>query len=418
MHIFDELKERGLVFQTTDEEALRKALAEGNVSFYSGYDPTADSLHLGHLVPILVMKHLQLAGHKPYALVGGATGLIGDPSFKDTERSLQTKDTVEGWVQSIQAQVSRFLDFENGDNKAEMVNNYDWFSDISFIDFLRDVGKYFTVNYMMSKESVKKRIETGISYTEFAYQIMQGYDFFELNRQYDVTLQIGGSDQWGNMTAGTELLRRKADKTGHVITVPLITDATGKKFGKSEGNAVWLNADKTSPYEMYQFWMNVMDADAVRFLKIFTLLPLDEIEEIGKQFEAAPHERLAQKILAREVVTLVHGEEAYKEALNITEQLFAGNIKNLSVKELKQGLRGVPNYQVKTDDNLNIVEVLVAAGVVNSKRQAREDVQNGAIYVNGERIQDLNYTLTDADKLENELTVIRRGKKKYFVLTY
>ncbi|WP_048800646.1 tyrosine--tRNA ligase [Streptococcus constellatus] len=418
MHIFDELKERGLVFQTTDEEALRKALAEGNVSFYSGYDPTADSLHLGHLVPILVMKHLQLAGHKPYALVGGATGLIGDPSFKDTERSLQTKDTVEGWVRSIQAQVSRFLDFENGDNKAEMVNNYDWFSGISFIDFLRDVGKYFTVNYMMSKESVKKRIETGISYTEFAYQIMQGYDFFELNRQYDVTLQIGGSDQWGNMTAGTELLRRKADKTGHVITVPLITDATGKKFGKSEGNAVWLNADKTSPYEMYQFWMNVMDADAVRFLKIFTLLPLDEIEEIRKQFEAAPHERLAQKILAREVVTLVHGEEAYKEALNITEQLFAGNIKNLSVKELKQGLRGVPNYQVKVDDNLNIVEMLVTAGIVNSKRQAREDVQNGAIYVNGERIQNLNYTLTDADKLENELTVIRRGKKKYFVLTY
>lgn len=418
MHIFDELKERGLVFQTTDEEALRKALAEGNVSFYSGYDPTADSLHLGHLVPILVMKHLQLAGHKPYALVGGATGLIGDPSFKDTERSLQTKDTVEGWVRSIQAQVSRFLDFENGDNKAEMVNNYDWFSDISFIDFLRDVGKYFTVNYMMSKESVKKRIETGISYTEFAYQIMQGYDFFELNRQYGVTLQIGGSDQWGNMTAGTELLRRKADKTAHVITVPLITDATGKKFGKSEGNAVWLNADKTSPYEMYQFWMNVMDADAVRFLKIFTLLPLDEIEEIGKQFEAAPHERLAQKILAREVVTLVHGEKAYKEALNITEQLFAGNIKNLSVKELKQGLRGVPNYQVKADDNLNIVELLVTAGVVNSKRQAREDIQNGAIYINGERIQDLDYRLTDADKLENELTVIRRGKKKYFVLTY
>lgn len=418
MHIFDELKERGLVFQTTDEEALRKALAEGNVSFYSGYDPTADSLHLGHLVPILVMKHLQLAGHKPYALVGGATGLIGDPSFKDTERSLQTKDTVEGWVRSIQAQVSRFLDFENGDNKAEMVNNYDWFSNISFIDFLRDVGKYFTVNYMMSKESVKKRIETGISYTEFAYQIMQGYDFFELNRQYGVTLQIGGSDQWGNMTAGTELLRRKADKTAHVITVPLITDATGKKFGKSEGNAVWLNADKTSPYEMYQFWMNVMDADAVRFLKIFTLLPLDEIEEIGKQFEAAPHERLAQKILAREVVTLVHGEKAYKEALNITEQLFAGNIKNLSVKELKQGLRGVPNYQVKADDNLNIVELLVTAGVVNSKRQAREDVQNGAIYINGERIQDLDYRLTDADKLENELTVIRRGKKKYFVLTY
>ncbi|MCY7136602.1 tyrosine--tRNA ligase [Streptococcus gordonii] len=418
MHIFDELKERGLIFQTTDEEALRQELEEGQVSYYTGYDPTADSLHLGHLVAILTSRRLQLAGHKPYALVGGATGLVGDPSFKDAERSLQTKETVEGWVKSIQGQLAGLLDFENGQNKAEMVNNYDWFSDISFIDFLRDVGKYFTVNYMMSKESVKKRIETGISYTEFAYQIMQGYDFFILNQKHNVTLQIGGSDQWGNMTAGTELLRRKADKTGHVITVPLITDASGKKFGKSEGNAVWLNADKTSPYEMYQFWMNVMDDDAVRFLKIFTFLSLDEIEGIRKQFEAAPHERLAQKILAREVVTLVHGEKAYQEALNITEQLFAGNIKNLSVKELKQGLRGVPNYQVQTEDNLNIVDLLVTAGVVNSKRQAREDVQNGAIYVNGDRIQDLDYTLSDADKLENELTVIRRGKKKYFVLTY
>ena len=418
MHIFDELKERGLIFQTTDEEALRHALEEGQVSYYTGYDPTADSLHLGHLVAILTSRRLQLAGHKPYALVGGATGLIGDPSFKDAERSLQTKETVEGWVKSIQGQLAGLLDFENGQNKAEMVNNYDWFSDISFIDFLRDVGKYFTVNYMMSKESVKKRIETGISYTEFAYQIMQGYDFFILNQKHGVTLQIGGSDQWGNMTAGTELLRRKADKTGHVITVPLITDATGKKFGKSEGNAVWLNADKTSPYEMYQFWMNVMDDDAVRFLKIFTFLSLDEIETIRQQFEAAPHERLAQKILAREVVSLVHGEKAYQEALNITEQLFAGNIKNLSVKELKQGLRGVPNYQVKEEDSLNIVDLLVVAGVVNSKRQAREDVQNGAIYLNGDRIQDLDYALSDTDKLENELTVIRRGKKKYFVLTY
>ena len=418
MHIFDELKERGLIFQTTDEEALRHALEEGQVSYYTGYDPTADSLHLGHLVAILTSRRLQLAGHKPYALVGGATGLIGDPSFKDAERSLQTKETVEDWVKSIQGQLSGLLDFENGQNKAEMVNNYDWFSDISFIDFLRDVGKYFTVNYMMSKESVKKRIETGISYTEFAYQIMQGYDFFILNQKHGVTLQIGGSDQWGNMTAGTELLRRKADKAGHVITVPLITDATGKKFGKSEGNAVWLNADRTSPYEMYQFWMNVMDDDAVRFLKIFTFLSLDEIETIRQQFEAAPHERLAQKILAREVVSLVHGEKAYQEALNITEQLFAGNIKNLSVKELKQGLRGVPNYQVKEEDSLNIVDLLVVAGVVNSKRQAREDIQNGAIYLNGDRIQDLDYTLSDTDKLENELTVIRRGKKKYFVLTY
>ena len=418
MNIFEELKARGLVFQTTDEEALVKALTEGVVSYYSGYDPTADSLHLGHLVPILVMRHLQLAGHKPYALVGGATGLIGDPSFKDAERSLQTKDTVDGWVTKIQGQLSRFLDFENGDNKAQMVNNYDWFSGISFIDFLRDVGKYFTINYMMSKESVKKRIETGISYTEFAYQIMQGYDFYELNDKHNVTLQIGGSDQWGNMTAGTELLRRKADKTGHVMTVPLITDSTGKKFGKSEGNAVWLDATKTSPYEMYQFWLNVMDEDAVRFLKIFTFLSLDEIAEIEKEFDAARHERLAQKILAKEVVSLVHGEEAYKQALKITEQLFAGNIKNLSAAELKQGLSNVPNYTVQADDDRNIVELLVASGVVTSKRQAREDVQNGAIYVNGQRLQDLDYNLTDSDKIDGELTVIRRGKKKYFVLTY
>ncbi|HEM3183831.1 tyrosine--tRNA ligase [Streptococcus suis] len=418
MNIFEELKARGLVFQTTDEEALVKALTEGQVSYYTGYDPTADSLHLGHLVAILTSRRLQLAGHKPYALVGGATGLIGDPSFKDAERSLQTKDTVDGWVTKIQGQLSRFLDFENGDNKAEMVNNYDWFSDISFIDFLRDVGKYYTVNYMMSKDSVKKRIETGISYTEFAYQIMQGYDFYELNDKYNVTLQIGGSDQWGNMTAGTELLRRKADKSGHVMTVPLITDSTGKKFGKSEGNAVWLDADKTSPYEMYQFWLNVMDDDAVRFLKIFTFLSLDEIAEIEKQFDAARHERLAQKILAREVVTLVHGEEAYNQALNITEQLFAGNIKNLSAKELKQGLSNVPNYAVQAEDNLNIVELLVTSGIVTSKRQAREDVQNGAIYVNGERVQDLDYTLSDSEKIDGELTVIRRGKKKYSVLTY
>ncbi|MGV3011707.1 tyrosine--tRNA ligase [Streptococcus thoraltensis] len=418
MNIFEELKERGLVFQTTDEEALEKALTEGQVSFYTGYDPTADSLHLGHLVAILANRRLQLAGHKPFALVGGATGLIGDPSFKDAERSLQTKETVDGWVTKIQGQLSRFLDFENGDNKAEMVNNYDWFGSVSFIDFLRDVGKYFTVNYMMSKDSVKKRIETGISYTEFAYQIMQGYDFYELNQKHNVTLQIGGSDQWGNMTAGTELLRRKADKTGHVITVPLITDATGKKFGKSEGNAVWLDADKTSPYEMYQFWLNVMDDDAVRFLKIFTFLTLDDIAAIEKQFNAARHERLAQKVLAKEVVTLVHGEEAYRQALNITEQLFAGNIKNLSATELKQGLSNVPNYAVQAEDDLNIVEILVKSGISSSKRQAREDVQNGAIYINGDRVQDLTYNFSDNDKIEQELTVIRRGKKKYFVLTY
>lgn len=418
MNVFEELKARGLIFQTTDEEALIKALTEEKIGFYLGCDPTADSLHLGHLVPLLVCRHLQLAGHQPYPLVGGATGLIGDPSFKDDERSLQTKETVQDWVAKIRSQMAQFLDFDNQDNPAVMTNNYDWFESISFIDFLRDVGKYFTVNYMMSKESVKKRIETGISYTEFAYQIMQGYDFYELNRRHGVTLQIGGSDQWGNMTAGTELLRRKAGKTAHVITVPLITDATGKKFGKSEGNAIWLNADKTSPYQMYQFWLNVMDDDAVRFLKIFTFLSLEEIAQIEADFKAAPHERLAQKVLAKEVVTLVHGQEAYEQALNITEQLFAGNIKNLSANELKQGLNHVKNYTVQAEDDLNLVEILVTSGISPSKRQAREDVQNGAIYINGERVQDLTYQLAEQDKIDDELTVIRRGKKNYFVLTY
>ena len=418
MNIFEELKARGLVFQTTDEEALVKALTEGVVSYYSGYDPTADSLHLGHLVPILVMRHLQLAGHKPYALVGGATGLIGDPSFKDAERSLQTKDTVDGWVTKIQGQLSRFLDFENGDNKAQMVNNYDWFSGISFIDFLRDVGKYFTVNYMMSKESVKKRIETGISYTEFAYQILQGYDFYQLNENHGVNLQIGGSDQWGNMVAGTDLIRKKSGNETHVITVPLITDSTGKKFGKSEGNAVWLDADKTSPYEFYQFWLNIADADGVKFLKIFTFLSLDEIDEIAKAFEAAPHERLAQKTLAKEVVTLVHGEAAYQQAVNISEQLFAGHIKALSVKDIKAGLKDVPSYTVASDFDGNLVNLLVNAKISPSRRQAREDITNGAIYLNGERQTDLDYVLSDTDKLENELTVIRRGKKKYTIVNY
>ncbi|MDT2884179.1 tyrosine--tRNA ligase [Lactococcus lactis] len=419
MNIFDELKARGLVFQTTDEAALSKALTEDMVSYYVGYDPTADSLHLGNLVLILTMKRLQMAGHKPYALVGGATGLIGDPSFKDSERSLQTKDTVTKWSGKIRSQLERFLDFENGENKAEMTNNYNWFENLTFIDFLRDVGKHFTVNYMISKDSVKSRMESGISYTEFAYQIMQGYDFYELNQLHNVTLQLGGSDQWGNMTAGTELLRRKANKQGHVITIPLITDSTGKKFGKSEGNAIWLDADKTSPYEMYQFWLNVDDADAVKMLKIFTFLSLEEITEIEEQFEAARHERLAQKVLAREVVSLVHGKAAYEQAVKTSEILFGGgDLRQLDAKSILTGLKAAPQHQVTDDEDLTLVELLISAGIAPSKRQAREDITNGAIYINGERVQALDYVLTDSDKIENRLTVIRRGKKKNFVLTY
>lgn len=417
MNIFEELKVRGLIFQTTDEAALVKALTEDSVTFYTGYDPTADSLHLGHLVPILNMRRLQLAGHNPVALVGGATGMIGDPSFKDSERSLQTTETVANWSNSIKNQLSRFLSFE-GDHAAKVVNNYDWFSTMNVLEFLRDIGKHFTINYMMSKESVKSRIETGISYTEFAYQILQGYDFYQLNENHGITLQIGGSDQWGNMVAGTDLIRKKSGNETHVITVPLITDSTGKKFGKSEGNAVWLDADKTSPYEFYQFWLNVADADAVKFLKIFTFLSLDDIDSLAKVFEAAPHERLAQKTLAKEVVSLVHGVAAYEQAVNISKQLFDGHIKSLSVKEIKSGLKDVPNYTVATDFDGNLVNLLVDANISPSRRQAREDITNGAIYLNGERQTDLDYVLSDTDKLENELTVIRRGKKKYTIVNY
>ena len=359
MNIFEELKVRGLIFQTTDEAALVKALTENSVTFYTGYDPTADSLHLGHLVPILNMRRLQLAGHNPVALVGGATGMIGDPSFKDSERSLQTTETVANWSNSIKNQLSRFLSFE-GDHAAKVVNNYDWFSTMNVLEFLRDIGKHFTINYMMSKESVKSRIETGISYTEFAYQILQGYDFYQLNENHGITLQIGGSDQWGNMVAGTDLIRKKSGNETHVITVPLITDSTGRKFGKSEGNAVWLDADKTSPYEFYQFWLNVADADAVKFLRIFTFLSLDDIDSLAKVFEAAPHERLAQKTLAKEVVSLVHGEAAYEQAVNISEQLFEGHIKALSVKDIKAGLKDVPNHTVTDDFDGNLVNLLGA----------------------------------------------------------
>ncbi|MFV0556688.1 MAG: tyrosine--tRNA ligase [Lactovum sp.] len=420
MNIFDELKARGLINQTTDEEELKKVLETEVLSYYIGFDPTADSLHLGNLVQIIMMMHLQKAGHKPYALVGGATGLIGDPSFKNVERSLQTKDTVKDWSEKIHSQLKRFLDFETKEaHRAEMTNNYIWFENLTFIDFLRDVGKHFTVNYMMSKDSVKSRLETGISYTEFAYQVMQGYDFYELNQRHGVTLQMGGSDQWGNLTAGVELLRRKANVAAHIITTPIITDSTGKKFGKSEGNAIWLDAKKTSPYQMYQFWLNVDDADAIKLLKIYSFLSLEKITEIEKDFEAARHERLAQKVLAKEVVTLVHGDSAYLQAVKISEILFqGGDLKSLDANSILVGLKDVPSYQMTGQEDLNLVDLLIESGIEKSKRQAREDIQNGAIYINGERVQDLTYQLSDLDKIDGQLTVIRKGKKKNFLLKY
>ena len=415
--LFQELKERGLVYQTTDEDALVKHLNEESVKLYVGFDPTADSLHIGHLLPILMLRRFQQHGHVPIALVGGGTGMIGDPSFKDQERQLNTLETVQNWSQSIKNQLSRFIDFDNEENPAIIANNYEWLGKLSMIDFLRDVGKNFTINYMMSKESVKRRIETGISYTEFAYQLLQAYDFLKLYDNYGCLLQLGGSDQWGNITSGIELMRRERDVQGFALTMPLITKADGTKFGKSEGNAVWLDAEKTTPYEFYQFWINTDDRDVIKFLKYFTFLSLDEIAEIEKEFTAAPETHVAQKALAKEMTTLVHGKEAYEQAVHISQALFSGNIKELSVSEIKQGFKGVPSYTVPQDADLKLLEVLVASGLVQSKRQAREDLQNGAIYINGDRVQDLEYQLSDKDKI-GDIVVLRRGKKKYFLLQF
>ncbi|MCO7150623.1 tyrosine--tRNA ligase [Vagococcus lutrae] len=413
-----ELRDRGLVYQITDEEALQEKLNKESVKLYIGFDPTADSLHIGHLLPILTLRRFQLQGHVPIALVGGGTGMIGDPSFKDAERSLNTTETVASWADSLRKQLESFIDFENDQNPAIIANNHDWLGSMLLIDFLRDVGKNFTINYMMSKESVKRRIETGISYTEFAYQLLQAYDFLKLYDTHDCSLQLGGSDQWGNITSGIELLRREREVQGYGLTMPLIKKADGTKFGKTEGNAVWLDAEKTSPYEFYQFWYNTDDRDAVQFLKYFTFLSLEEIAEIEKEFMAAPHQRAAQKVLAREVTTLAHGEAAYEQALKISEALFSGDIKELNAEEIKQGFKDVPNYNVDSEDDLNIVELLVTSGLVTSKRQAREDVTNGAIYINGDRVQDLDYQLDETDKIDNQFTVLRRGKKKYFLLKF
>ena len=415
---FHELKDRGLIHQTTDEVALEKQLNEETVKLYVGFDPTADSLHIGHLLPVLMLRRFQQRGHVPIALVGGGTGMIGDPSFKDQERQLNTLDTVKNWSESIKHQLSRFIDFEDATNPAIIANNYDWLGETLLIDFLRDVGKHFTINYMMSKESVKRRIETGISYTEFAYQLLQAYDFLKLYETHGCLLQLGGSDQWGNITAGIELLRREKEVQGFGLTMPLITKADGTKFGKTEGNAVWLDAEKTTPYEFYQFWINTDDRDVIKFLKYFTFLSLEEIAAVETEFLAAPESRLAQKKLAEEVTSLVHGQEAYEQALRISQALFSGDIKGLSGEEIKQGFKGVPTYNVTQEDDLALVELLITANVVPSKRQAREDIKNGAIYINGERIQELTYVISESDKIDGHSTVIRRGKKKYHLLQF
>ncbi|MBA2873829.1 tyrosyl-tRNA synthetase [Anoxybacillus caldiproteolyticus] len=418
MDLLQDLQWRGLINQVTDEEGLRKLLSEEKVTLYSGFDPTADSLHIGHLLPILTLRRFQLAGHQPIALVGGATGLIGDPSGKKSERTLNAKEVVVQWSERIKEQLSRFLDFEAADNPAKIANNYDWIGSLDVISFLRDVGKHFGINYMLAKESVQSRIETGISFTEFSYMILQSLDFLKLYQNENCRLQIGGSDQWGNITAGLELIRKTEEEAkAFGLTVPLVTKADGTKFGKTEGGAVWLDKEKTSPYEFYQFWINTDDRDVIKYLKYFTFLSKEEIEQLEKELQEAPEKRAAQKALAEEMTKLVHGEEALKQAIKISEALFSGSISTLTADEIEQGFKDVPSFEYEGEE-VALVELLVASKIVPSKRQAREDVTNGAIYVNGERVQDVNKVLTKEDRIEGRFTVIRRGKKKYYLIRY
>ncbi|HCY8886809.1 TPA: tyrosine--tRNA ligase [Staphylococcus aureus] len=415
--LIEDLKWRGLIYQQTDEQGIEDLLNKEQVTLYCGADPTADSLHIGHLLPFLTLRRFQEHGHRPIVLIGGGTGMIGDPSGKSEERVLQTEEQVDKNIEGISKQMHNIFEFGT-DHGAVLVNNRDWLGQISLISFLRDYGKHVGVNYMLGKDSIQSRLEHGISYTEFTYTILQGIDFGHLNRELNCKIQVGGSDQWGNITSGIELMRRMYGQTdAYGLTIPLVTKSDGKKFGKSESGAVWLDAEKTSPYEFYQFWINQSDEDVIKFLKYFTFLGKEEIDRLEQSKNEAPHLREAQKTLAEEVTKFIHGEDALNDAIRISQALFSGDLKSLSAKELKDGFKDVPQVTL-SNDTTNIVEVLIETGISPSKRQAREDVNNGAIYINGERQQDVNYALAPEDKIDGEFTIIRRGKKKYFMVNY
>ena len=428
--VIQDLKARGLIAQTTDIEALDALLNEQKISLYCGFDPTADSLHIGHLLPVLALRRFQQAGHTPIALVGGATGMIGDPSFKAVERSLNSAETVAGWVESIRNQLKPFLSFE-GENAAIMANNADWFGSMNCLDFLRDIGKHFSVNAMLNKESVKQRIErddVGISFTEFAYSLLQGYDFAELNKRHGAVLEIGGSDQWGNITAGIDLTRRLNQKQVFGLTLPLVTKSDGTKFGKTEGGAVWLNAKKTSPYQFYQFWLKVADADVYKFLKYFTFLSIEEIDAIEAKDKASGTKPEAQRILAEEMTRLIHGEAALQAAQRISENLFAEDQSSLTESDFEQlALDGLPAFEVS--DDLNVVEALVKTGLASSNKEARGFVNSKAVLLNGQAAEPNNpnhaaerpddaYLLTDAHKRFGKYTIVRRGKRNHALLVW
>lgn len=423
--LLSDLRARGLIAQATADEELEQHLTGASRTLYCGFDPTADSLHIGSLVPLLTLKRFQLAGHKPLALVGGATGLIGDPSFKAEERKLNTPDVVAGWVEKLKAQVSRFIDFECGENAAEVVNNLDWTADLDVLTFLRDIGKHFPVNQMIKKESVKQRIERegeGISYTEFTYMILQSLDFAELYQQKGCTLQIGGSDQWGNITGGVELTRRRFGGQVFGLTLPLVTKADGTKFGKTESGTIWLDARKTSPYAFYQFWLNTADADVYKFLRYFTFLPVSRIGELEAADRAAEGRPQAQGVLAEEVTRLVHGEQGLMAARRITESLFSGRLDDMSEQDLDQlRLDGLPSSALARAglaEGVSLTQVLTDCGLAGSGKQVKDALARGAVLLNGQAVEAADNMVPEKcfapeKALFGRYFVARLGKKKY-----
>ena len=426
-NFIEELRWRGMIQDIMPE--TEQHLMEGLRAAYVGIDPTADSLHIGHLVGVMMLRHFQNCGHKPYALVGGATGMIGDPSGKSAERNLLTEEVLAHNIKGIQKQLAKFLDFESeAPNRAELVNNYDWMKEFSFLSFIRDIGKHITVNYMMAKDSVKKRFDPnentdGMSFTEFSYQLLQGYDFLHLYRQKGLTLQMGGSDQWGNITTGTELIRRIAGGKAYALTCPLITKADGTKFGKSEGGNVWLDAEKTSPYKFYQYWINVSDEDAQRYIKIFTMLSREEIEQLISEHQAAPHLRVLQNKLAEELTTLVHGREELQKAQKASQILFGNStsddLRQLDAKTFLEVFDGVPQAEVTRADiaaGLDMIAALSAkTGFIASNSEARRALKEKSIAVNKEKVEE-NYIIGEKDIIDDKFVLLQRGKKNYFVI--
>lgn len=406
MTLYEELKWRGLVKDVSSPE-IEKKLNEEKITFYWGTDPTADSLHLGHYSSLVTAKRLAKAGHHPILLVGGATGLIGDPR-PTSEREIISKETLNKNLEGISKQVNEIF---NG--KAQIVNNYDWFKGYEFLDFLRDVGKYINVNYMLNKDIIRRRLETGITYAEFSYTLIQGYDFYRLFQDKNCVLQAEGSDQWGNITTGIDLIRKLTGKEAYGFTMPLVLDKFGKKFGKSEGNALWLNKDKTSSYELYQYLVNVDDSMVISYLKIFTFLSKEEIDELEIKNNEHPELREAHKALAREIITDLHGKEEYEKALKISECLFKGNIKELDTKDILVGFKDVPHFEV--EENIKIIDLIVNGKVASSKREAREFINSGAIYINGDKVEDENMIISKDIALDNKILVIKRGKKKNYI---